>query len=156
MLYRPLKITTGRHPFELSVCGCLALVAAAVALTGSTPTAFTGRPPLWLAIWLTMTFTGSTGTVAGALWPGDLTTALAVEGGALTMLGAALTGYLLLMTLHPQPAILPAAAIVGGLTVACWWRMAQLAHDIRRLARATSSSETVELTVLAEDDGRQP
>jgi hypothetical protein len=153
---RPLRITSGRHPFQVAVVGAVPVVIASLLISGTRPTALLALGPWAATAWLVLCGLGGVGVMVGAFWRGRLQTALAVEGGALTMVASMLALWVTVVTFQFGLAALVSGGLVTGITTAAWWRVGQLFRDLRKLRAASHHPRIVRYPLLAEDGEPQP
>lgn len=122
-----------------------ASAAAGVALTvaGTRPLSVTATMPVVVQIpWqAALIFTGVVGLV-GVYWRGSLWTGLGVELVAVIGLGTATCMYAIALIAVSGAHAIAAASFVSAVSVASWWRTAEIVRDLRRLARAGDADST--------------
>jgi hypothetical protein len=151
---RPVQITTGRHPFEVAVLAAAALCGAALIATGVSPRSVAAAMPgLVQTLWQLGLLGGGVIGLVGAFWPGKLAAQLGAEAVGVIFLGGATTMYTIALFAVSGSQALAAGAFVGAVAVASWTRVAQIADDLRRVAAASASGNTADVTLLVE---RQP
>jgi hypothetical protein len=148
---RPLRITSGRHPFQVAVIGAVPVVVAGLLASGTRPSALVALGPWAATAWLVLCGLGGIGVMVGAFWRGRLQTGLAVEGGAMTMVAAMLALWVIVVTFRFGLTALVSGGLVTGITTAAWWRVAQLMRDLGKLRAASRSPRIVRYPLLAED-----
>ncbi|MEU8158053.1 hypothetical protein AB0B94_30740 [Micromonospora sp. NPDC048986] len=120
------------------------LVAAGICglalLLGDTrPASVAASMPVWLqSTWeVGLLVCGVVGLV-GIWWRGALVSALAVELGALFLLGALTAMYTIALFSVSAGQATAAGAFVSAVAVASWWRSGQIIRDLRRLYRVSA------------------
>lgn len=148
---RPVQITSGRHPFEVSFLVAALLCGLTLLVAGQRPASVTAAMPgLVQAAWeIGLVVAGLVG-VAGVTWRGRLSTALGVELLGVTTLGTATTMYAIALYVVSGLAAIAAGAFVTAVAVASWWRVAQIVRDLRRVARAAESGALADVPLLVE------
>ncbi|MFI6761879.1 hypothetical protein ACIBF5_22330 [Micromonospora sp. NPDC050417] len=134
----PIRVSSGRHPFELTfllgglVCGIMMILLDALPRS------------LVLAMPATVEWSWETGLIvaglvglAGVGWPGQLSTGLGLELGAVLLLGANTAMYAIALFSMSGMAALTAGTFIGAVSIGSSWRCAQIIGDLRRLARAS-------------------
>lgn len=144
-----LEITTGRHPFQVATVAACPVASLAVLLTGNHPPSLDAAlPDPFTDAWLLLLAGGGITATAGAYWPGDLDTGLIVEAGGMSALAAMLTIYVGAMFLVSGPDALAAGGFLTAIAAAGWWRIGQLARDLRKVWRAQREGLTETVRVL--------
>ncbi len=143
-----LEITTGRHPFQVAVVAACPVTATAVLVSGELPPSLATALPGLGNVWLGILLAGGVTAQVGAYWRGRLDTGLIIEAGGMCLLAAMLTVYVCaLIWINGAAAVAP-AAFMGGMSVAAWWRIMQLANDVRKVWRARAEGLTSTVRVL--------
>lgn len=123
-------------PFEVAVL-CAATVAglALVASDNRPRSVAEAMPPLVQGSWeWALLVTGLVG-LAGIYWPRSPLVGVAVELGALVLLGTSTLMYAIALYAISGAQALAAGSFVAAVGCASWWRAGQIIHDLRRLAQ---------------------
>lgn len=134
----PIRISSGRHPFELTfllgglICGLMmaALDALPRSLVAAMPATIEWSWEVGLIL------AGLLGLL-GVAWPGQLSTGLGLELGAVLLLGAATAMYSIALFAISGSGAYTAGIFIGAVSVGSGWRSCQILADLRLLARAT-------------------
>lgn len=148
-----LEITTGRHPFQVATVTASPLAALAVLISGKFPPSLDAAlPGPFAEVWLGGLALSGIVTHVGVYWRGDLDTGLLVEGGGLSLMASMLTIYASALLLVQGGTGFAAAAFLGSIAVAGWWRAVQVGLDVRKVWRAQREGVTARVRVLADPD----
>ncbi len=133
-----------QHPFQVLFLVACVTVGVVLIASGTRPRSVeTAMPALIQAVWEIMLIAGGiTGLVATG-WRGSPATALAVELGALAILGSATTMYAIALVAVSGVAAAAAATFVGAFSTAAWWRVAQIVRVARRAGSGRPPPSTV-------------
>jgi hypothetical protein len=150
---RPVRLVSGRHPFEMT--SLFTAVACGIGMIGfdSRPRSVAVAMPTVLEqVWEIGLIVAGVGGLCGITWRGQPATGLGMELGSLVSLGAITGMYAIaLLVVSGWPA-LTAGSFIAGIAVASWWRCAQIARDLGRLARVSAVGDIVEVPLLVERD----
>ncbi|WP_329109913.1 hypothetical protein OG792_13780 [Micromonospora sp. NBC_01699] len=133
----PIRITSGRHPFELSfllgglVCGVMMVTLDAL------PRSLVAAVPATVEwTWeVSLVLAGLVGLL-GIGWPGQISTGQGLELGAILLLGANTCIYAIALFVISGEAALAAGTFIGAVSIGCSWRAGQIMGNLRRLAEA--------------------
>ncbi|MFK3984727.1 hypothetical protein ACI2K4_30680 [Micromonospora sp. NPDC050397] len=133
----PTRVSSGRHPFELTfllgglVCGVMMVVLDALprSLVAAMPSTIEWSWELGLIL------AGLLGLL-GVAWPGQISTGLGLELGAVLLLGANTAMYSIALFAVSGSGAYTAGIFIGAVSVGSAWRCCQIIADLRRLARA--------------------
>lgn len=136
---RPVQITSGRHPFEVTILAAALLCGIALMASNARPRSITeSMPSLVQSSWeIGLVGAGVIGLTGVLLWRGQLAVCLGVELGGVMILGTVTSMYGIALFAVSGSQALAAGAFVVGVSLASWWRIAQIVRDLRRLALAT-------------------
>lgn len=140
---RPVQVTSGRSPFEVTVLAAALLCGVTLLVSDARPRSVTETmPSLVQSLWeVGLILAGLVGLCGITLWGSQLAVALGVELGGVTILGAATAMYAIaLFTVSGSQAV-AAGAFITGVSVASWWRTGQIVRDLRRLAAVVEQRE---------------
>jgi hypothetical protein len=152
MRVRPVRVITGRHPFEVAILGAATLCGLALALTDSTPkSAATAMPGLVQVLWQVLLIAGGIIGLVGVFWPGRLAAHMGTEAVGIVLLGTATSMYAVaLFTVSGQQA-LAAGAFVTAAALASWTRLWQIFRDLRKVFRAETRGQVEAVPLLVEE-----
>ncbi|GIH18449.1 hypothetical protein [Rugosimonospora africana] len=145
----PIRITSGRHPFEVILLIASPVVASVLVLTNTQPPAVkVAMPTPVRAVWFALLIVAGAAGLTGVFWRGQVGASLSIEAIGVLVLGAAASMYAfgLLAVSGVQGAA--AAGFVAAVATGSWWRLTQIWRDLRKLDRAVA--EQAEQAVLAE------
>ncbi|MGI5522291.1 hypothetical protein ACQEUX_15240 [Micromonospora sp. CA-259024] len=132
-----LRIRSRHQPYEVAVlvaapvCGVLMLTlnVRPISVQTSMPT------PVQVA-WEIGLIAVGVGGLLGILWPGRLSTGLGIELASVLQLGTITGMYAVALVAMSGRQSVAATSFILAVTVGSLWRAAQIAVDLRRLARA--------------------
>jgi hypothetical protein len=150
---RPIKITTGRHPFEVTFLFAALVCGVALVASDMRPLSVAAAMPAVVqGIWeVGLVLVGVTGLL-GISWRGQLSTGLGVELGAVVLLGTTTSMYAIAMFAITGAPVLVAGSFIAAVAVASWWRSAQIVRDLLLLARVSVNGTIVDVPLIAERD----
>ncbi|MEU4552383.1 hypothetical protein [Micromonospora violae] len=132
-----LRIRSRHQPYEIAVLAAAPLCGILLMTLDVRPTSVqTSMPaPIQLAWELGLIAVG-VGGLLGILWPGRLSTGLGLELASVLVLGTITGMYAVALLVMSGRNSIAATSFVMAVTVGSFWRAAQIAIDLRRLARA--------------------
>ncbi|MGQ5259759.1 hypothetical protein ACTWLT_03280 [Micromonospora sp. ZYX-F-536] len=132
-----LRIRSRHQPFEVAalvmapICGVLLLVLDV------RPTSVQMSMPVPIQVgWEIGLIAVGVGGLSGILWPGRLATGLGIELASVLVFGTISGMYTMALLVVSGRQSVAAASFITALAVGSLWRAAQIAIDLRRLARA--------------------
>ncbi len=140
--FRPVVITTGRHPFEVMVLVAAVVCGVALAVTGISTRSLTAAMPGAIQVaWNTMLILGGGIARLGVFSTARFVVRLGIEAAGVMILGAACAMYsIALFTVSGLQAI-PAGSFVTAVGLASVVRAWQIIHDIKRAATAAQQDD---------------
>ncbi|WP_159104848.1 hypothetical protein [Plantactinospora sp. BB1] len=148
---RPARMVSGRHPFEVTslatavVCGVLLVV-----LDSRPRSVAVAMPTLLEQVWAVGLILAGVAGLCGVVWRGQPATGMGVELGALLAFGAVTGMYAIAVFVISGRPGLAAGLFIAAVAVASWWRCAQIARHLYRLARAHERRGPAGVPVLVE------
>ncbi|MEU5674061.1 hypothetical protein AB0B48_06635 [Micromonospora sp. NPDC049089] len=132
-----LRIRSRHQPYEIAVLAAAPLCGVLMMTLNVRPTSVqTSMPePIQVAWELGLVAVG-VGGLLGILWPGRLSTGLGLELASVLVLGTITGMYAVALLVMSGRNSIVATSFVMAVTVGSLWRAAQIAIDLRRLARA--------------------
>ncbi|RAO00305.1 hypothetical protein GAR05_02275 [Micromonospora saelicesensis] len=132
-----LRIRSRHQPYEIAVLAAAPLCGILMMTLNVRPTSVqTSMPgPIQVAWELGLIAVG-VGGLLGILWPGRLSTGLGLELASVLVLGTITGMYAVAVLVMSGRTSIVATSFVMAVTVGSLWRAAQIAIDLRRLARA--------------------
>lgn len=132
-----LRIRSRNQPYEIAVLAAASLCGILMMTLNVRPTSVqTSMPgPIQVAWELGLIAVG-VGGLLGILWPGRLSTGLGLELASVLVLGTITGMYAVAVLVMSGRTSIVATSFVMAVTVGSLWRAAQIAIDLRRLARA--------------------
>jgi hypothetical protein len=144
----PVRITSGRHPYEVILLIASPVVASVLVLTNTQPTAVRVAMPVAVrAVWFALLIVAGAAGLTGVFWRGQVSASLSIEAIGVLVLGAAASMYAVGLLAVAGVGGAAAAGFVAAVAAGSWWRLAQIWRDLRKLDRATT--ERQESPVLA-------
>ncbi|MBQ1017340.1 hypothetical protein KBX71_05600 [Micromonospora sp. D93] len=132
-----LRIRSRHQPYEIAVLVAAPLCGILMMTLDVRPTSVqTSMPAPIQAAWELGLIAVGVGGLLGILWPGRLSTGLGLELASVLVLGTITGMYAVAVLVMSGRNSIVAAAFVMAVTVGSLWRAAQIAIDLRRLARA--------------------
>lgn len=151
---QPVRVVTGRHPFEVAVLAASPLAAAAMMATNTRPRSVSeGMDNAVMVGWEVGLILAGLIALVGVWWPGKIRNSLAIERVGVLLLGAALSMYVVVVFASAGTGAIVAGGFVGALALASWVRLAQIWKDLRKLD-AARHGHIVHVPVVAEPGGR--
>jgi hypothetical protein len=146
-----VRITSGRHPYEVALLIAAPLVGAIVLLTDARSRAVTiAMPAPVRAVWVVLLILAGGSGLTGVFWSGRIEVGLSIEAVGVLVLGSSASMYAVAVLAVGG---LPAAA-AGGFTAAVsagsWWRLLQIWGDLRRVDRARKAPPVADPPLLVE------
>ena len=149
---RPVKVVTGRHPFEVAILAAAAVCGLALALTDTTPrSAATAMPGLVEVLWQVLLVAGGVIGLVGVFWPGRIAAHLGTEAIGIVLLGTATTMYAIALFTVSGTQALAAGSFVTAAAIASWARLWQIGRDLRRTANAERHGQIQSVPLLVEE-----
>lgn len=149
---RPVKVVTGRQPFEVAILVASACCGLALALTDTSPkSAATAMPGLIQVLWQVFLIVGGIVGLIGIFFPGRLIAQLGTEAVGVMLVGTATTMYSIALFTVSGLQALAAGAFVTAVAVAGWWRIGQIWHDLRRVFLAEQEGQVSPIPLLTEE-----
>lgn len=153
--FRPVQITSGRHPYEVAVL--IASVGCGIALiaTDRRPASVAAAMPAMVqAAWEVGLIVAGVIGLVGIGWAsiGKLSTAMGVELIGVIILGTGSTMYAIALYVVSGSAAIAAGAFVTAVAVASWARAYQIIRDLRKVAHAMKHGRTADVPLLVERD----
>lgn len=149
---RPIRVVTGRHPFEVAILAASAVCGLALALTDTSPrSAAAAMPGLIEVLWQMFLVAGGTIGLVGVFWPGRLLAQLGTEAVGVVLLGTATTMYSFALLAVVGMQGLAAASFVTAAASASWVRLWQIWRDLRKAMIAERNGHMAEVPLLVED-----
>lgn len=134
----PVLVTRGRQPFEVTILVAAMACGLALLLADTRPASVAASMPVWLqSTWEVGLLVCGVAGLVGIWWPGALVSGLAVELGALFLLGALTAMYTIALFSVSAGQATAAGAFVAAVAVASWWRAGQIVRDLRRMYLAS-------------------
>jgi hypothetical protein len=132
-----LRIRSRHQPYEVAVLVAAPLCGVLLMTLDVRPTSVqTSMPGPIQAAWELGLIAVGVGGLLGILWPGRLSTGLGLELASVLVLGTITGMYAVAVLVVSGRNSIVAASFVMALTIGSLWRAAQIAIDLRRLARA--------------------
>jgi len=151
-MLRPVKVVTGRHPFEVAILSAAAICGLALALSNTSPrSAAAAMPGLVQVLWQVLLIAGGVIGLVGVFWPGRLLAQLGTEACGVVLLGTATTMYSVALFTVAGMQALAAGSFVTAAALASWVRLWQIQRDLRRAAAAEQRGEMAEVPLLVEE-----
>jgi hypothetical protein len=149
---RPVKVVTGRHPFEVAILAAAAVCGLALALTDTSPrSAAAAMPGVVEVLWQVFLVGGGAIGLVGVFWPGKLLAQLGTEAVGVVLLGTATTMYSVALFTIAGMQALAAGSFVTAAALASWTRLWQIWRDLRRAAAAERGGRMAEVPLLVEE-----
>jgi hypothetical protein len=147
-----VQVTTGRHPFEVAVLAAAAACGLTLMVSGVSPRSVAAAMPEFVQVlWQVGLLAGGIIGLVGTFWPGKLAAQLGAEAVGVMFLGSATTMYTIALFTVSGTQAIAAGAFVGAVALASWARAGQIARDLRKVAAATATGNTADVTLLVED-----
>ncbi len=149
---RPVKVVTGRHPFEVAILAAAAICGLALAVTDTSPrSAATAMPGLIQVMWQVLLIGGGVIGLVGVWWPGRILAQLGTEMVGVLLLGTATSMYAVALFTVSGAQALAAGSFVTAAALASWSRVWQIVRDLRRTAAAELRGEMKAVPLLVEE-----
>jgi hypothetical protein len=149
----PIRITSGRHPYEVALLIAAPLVGVIMILSSARPRSMAAMPMPVSVIWIALLIVAGATGLAGVWWPGRIELSLSIEAVGVLVLGSATSMY----TVAVLATAGFAAAAAGGFSAAIaggsWWRLSQIWRDLRKLDRAIKARTMAQIAPLVEQEG---
>jgi hypothetical protein len=149
----PIRITSGRHPYEVALLIAAPLVGVIMILSSARPRSMAAMPMPVSVIWIALLIVAGATGLAGVWWPGRIELSLSIEAVGVLVLGSATSMY----TVAVLATTGFAAAAAGGFSAAIaggsWWRLSQIQRDLRKLDRAIKARTMAQIAPLVEQEG---
>lgn len=152
-----VRITSGRHPYEVGLLIAAPSVGAILLFTDANPPAVdSGMPPLVRAVWMALLILAGAVGLAGVFWSGRIETSLSVEAVGVLVLGSAAGMYTVAVVAVAGLSGSAAGGFTAGVAGGSWWRLWQIWRDLRKLDRALLAHEVTTVPLLIEQsDGHE-
>jgi hypothetical protein len=151
---KPVRITSGRHPYEVALLIAAPSVGVIMLLSDPRPRPIATAMPMPVsAVWIALLIlSGATG-LAGVWWPGRIEMSLSIEAVGVLVLGSATSMYTVAVLAVAGLAGAAAggfgAAVAGG----SWWRLTQIWRDLGKLDDAVKAQTMPQIALLVEQEG---
>ncbi|WP_328425541.1 hypothetical protein OG470_17295 [Micromonospora sp. NBC_00389] len=133
-----LRIRSRHQPFEVAALAMAPICGVLMLLLGVRPTSVQMSMPLPIQFgWEIGLVLVGVGGMLGILWPGRLATGLGIELASVLVFGTISGMYTMALLVVSGRQATAAASFITALAVGSLWRAAQIAIDLRRLARAS-------------------
>ncbi|WP_410812072.1 hypothetical protein [Micromonospora sp. 067-2] len=133
-----LRIRSRHQPFEIAALSMAPVCGVLLLLLDVRPTSVQMSMPVPIQIgWESSLILVGVGGLLGILWPGRLATGLGIELASVLVLGTISGMYTTALLVAAGRQAVAAASFIAALSIGSLWRAAQIAVDLRRLARAT-------------------
>ncbi|GIH20668.1 hypothetical protein [Rugosimonospora africana] len=146
-----VRITSGRHPYEVVLLTAAPVVALILTLTNTRPAAVDAAMPgpvrvVWVIL---LALSGLTG-LTGVFWTGTGTVAasLSIEAVGVLVLGTAAAMYTVGIVAFTGFSGAAAGGFVAAVGIGSWWRLSQIWRDLRRFDQAVEAQLIAEVRTL--------
>lgn len=131
---QPVRVVTGRHPYEVAVLAAAPIAAVALMATGTRPRSVSeGMRESVVVGWEIGLILAGLIALVGVWWPGKVRNSLAWERVGVFLLGTTLSMYVVAVFAASGTSAIVAGGFVGALAVASWVRVAQIWQELRKL-----------------------
>lgn len=138
----PVRITSGRHPYEVILLIASPVVASVLVLTNTQPAAVRVAMPVPVrAVWLALLIVAGAAGLTGVFWRGQVGASLSIEAIGVLVLGAATSMYAVGLLAASGVRGAAAAGFVTAVAAGSWWRLAQIWRDLRKLDHAAAQAQ---------------
>ncbi|GAA5194102.1 hypothetical protein GCM10023322_57670 [Rugosimonospora acidiphila] len=145
----PIRITSGRHPFEVVVLIAALVVATILILTNTRPPAVDAAMPGPVRlVWVILLAVSGVVGLLGVFWRGAIQTSLSIEAIAVLVLGTAAAMYTVGVVAFAGIDGAAAGGFVAAVGAGSWWRLTQIWGDLRRFDQAVKAQIIGEVTTL--------
>ncbi|MEU8254470.1 hypothetical protein AB0C06_09440 [Micromonospora inaquosa] len=135
------RIRPSHRPYEIAVLVAAALSGVLILTLDVRPTSVhLSMPQPILIAWELGQIAVGVGGLLGILWPGRLSTGLGLELASVLVLGTITGMYAVAVSVVSGRNSIVAISFMMAVTVGSFWRAAQIAIDLRRLARVCESA----------------
>lgn len=148
---RPVQVTSGRHPFEVTFLAASLLCGVALLALDRRPPSVVAAMPTWVqSAWAVGLIVAGVVGLVGVAWRGDLATALAIELLGIAVLGTVTTMYAIALAVISGDTALVAGGFVAGVAVASWWRIGQIVRQLHVARQAVEAGAVEHVPLLVE------
>jgi hypothetical protein len=142
-----VRVTSGRHPFEVVLLVAGPTVGVILLVSGKQPAAVNAAmSPLVRVVWVAMLLLAGIAGLTGVFWSGRLQMSLSIEAAGMLVLGSATSMYAIAVAARSGLTGAAAAGFTAAVAAGSWWRIIQIFRDLRIIDRVIQA-RTVTATV---------